>query len=166
MDFDVQKILEFFRITRQAYIESPFKEMEEIHTATLDVLTEIRNCSHKCEDIIYTNRNKLKPRVVRLIKKFKGKYYSRGELRMQFANASIYYLNLVDSVFALSQEPDSELMHNSFLTLLDNRDYFTVYSEISFLEKIRQLSVYLYRQIDLAWEFVCESEILIDNAIV
>ena len=160
INIDAVKIWEKLGISKHAYIEKPFNDMEEMSSVILNMLFEIKDKPYKCETIIYNTRNQLQPKITKLIKNFEGKYYSRSKARTNYAKASRIFLNTLNHIFDLPHEPYSNLTSNSFLTLIEHRDIFTIYSykEDSFLGKIKKLSIYYYQKVDDEWKDVCETK--------
>ncbi len=168
MEFNVFKIIESFKDAKKIFINKTFNDMKKISSTVLQMLVEIKETPVKCETIIYKNRNQIQPEITRLIKNFEGKYYLRSKARLKYANASISFLKELKHILDLPCKPYSDLTCNSFLTLIEHRDYFIIYSygEDTFLEKIRKLSIYYYRKVDDDWNSVCGAKTLIDNSII
>ncbi|MBE7049651.1 MAG: hypothetical protein E7394_02645 [Ruminococcaceae bacterium] len=168
MEFNVFKIIEDFRNKKGLFIDKTFDDMKKMSSIVLQMLIDIKEVPFKCETTIYKTRNQIQPEITRLIKNFDGKYYSRSKARLKYANASIGFLKELKYILDLPCEPYSDLTCNSFLTLIEHRDYFTIYSygEDTFLEKIRKLSTHYYRKVDDSWNSVCDAKTLIDNSII
>lgn len=154
---------------KEKYIEKPFTEMEDMQSSVLRMLTCICNEPVKCKMIIYENRDNIQPKVSRLIKNFNAKYYFRRATRKGYAQASLEFLKIINRIFELPGYPDSDLIKNSFLTVLNNRDYYTTYHKaggVTFLGKIELLANYYYRNLDEVWNHVCEIKTLNDDTFI
>ena len=150
------------------YVKVPFKQMELLCSEVFCLLHQIKSNLIKCEDFLQESRIYMQPKLTRLIEKFKGKYYTKNDFRKDFAISSIEYLKVIDKILALPHEPNSKLECNSFLTLLNNRDYFVVYKigELSFFEKIIYLLDYYQKEVDKRWRDVCRCETILNDKII
>ena len=131
------------------YIDEPFNYMMQINNQIQGMLNSIQGVN-----VDHTNTvNEIRKQI-------------QAELtRKEFADASRNFLNVINKMLELADVPVIDITKNSFLTVLENREYFVAYGEgkLSFMQKIDVLIAYYRREIDAKWQEVCRAKVNIDN---
>ena len=147
------------------YIDEPFNYMMQIHNQIQGMLNSIQ-----CVNVDHTNtvneiRKQIQAELTYRIASFDVNFYNRFYARKEFADASRNFLNVINKMLELADVPVIDITKNSFLTVLENREYFVAYGEgkLSFMQKIDVLIAYYRREIDAKWQEVCRAKVNIDN---
>lgn len=147
------------------YIDEPFIYMMRLNSKIQGLLNSIKGVNIDHTATIEDIRKQIQAELTYRITSFNANFYNKLYARQEFAKAGMEFLKVINKMLELADVPVIDVTKNSFLTVLENKDYFISYGEgkPSLLQIVDELNSFYRREIDAKWQRVCTAKVLVDN---